>query len=84
MSMTSEKLFNIVIFQWKDWYEINSDVCKYYGVQWELKELENYNDRIIIVDRNWNITILKEDERNTDRKFNLIEIQEFKDLIKSV
>jgi len=78
-----EKLFGIKIFEWTD-YDILEDVTQYYDVEWTFKELEKYNGRIIIVNTNWDIEIYNEDGTAVDKKFNIIEINEFKEKIKEL
>ena len=79
--MQEEKLFNITIFSWKDWDDIDGDMYQYYGTQWNLEELKEFNYHIVTVNRNWDISIYSADGKSVAREFNLIEIKEFKELL---
>jgi len=78
-----EKLFGIKIFKWEE-YDLLEDITQYYDVMWCFKELEKYNGRIITVTTNWDIEIYNEDGTAVDKKFNIIEINEFKEKIKEL
>lgn len=81
--MMEEKLFGISIFEWTE-YDLLEDVTQYYDVEWKFKDLEKYNGRIITVTTNWDIEIYNEDGTAVDKKFNIIEINEFKVKVKEL
>jgi hypothetical protein len=83
MIIMEEKLFGIKIFEWEE-YDLLENVTQYYDVKWSFKELEKYNSRIITVTTNWDIEIYNEDGTAVDKKFNIIEVAEFKEKLKEL
>lgn len=78
-----EKLFNFVIFSYQEYDKIDDDTVQYYDVKWMLEELKKYDNKLIVVNRNWDITIYKDDGIDIEIEFNLIEVESMRKLVEN-
>lgn len=72
-----ETIFNIDLFEFED-----GDVCdegyNYFDVKWLLPELQKFNGLSVTLNQNQDVSIYEDEAGELIDKFNLIDIQGFK------
>ena len=72
-----ETIFNIDLFEFED-----GDVCdegySYFDVKWLLPELQKFNGLSVTLNQNQDVSIYEDEAGELIDKFNLIDIQGFK------
>lgn len=60
--MNEEKLFDIVLFYWDEWDEIDLYCLQFYNVQFPFESMKKYNGMDVSLDRNGELKIYDGDE----------------------
>lgn len=60
--MNEEKLFDIVLFSWEGWDEIETGFLQFYNVQFPFESMKKYNGMDVSLDMNGEISISSDDE----------------------
>ena len=80
MGKLTESILGIEILKYEEWEEIIVGQSQYYGVEWLLEELKQYNGRVTVFDLNSGlITIYKEDGQTLDVEIDIKTIKSFKE-----
>ena len=71
-----EKLFDITLFTWKDWDELETGFLQFYNIEFPFESMKKYNGMDASLDMNGEITITNEDGNEVWKGF-ACEIPEF-------
>lgn len=80
MNKTVESILGIEVLKYESWDDISIGISQYYGIEWMLEELKQYNGRITVIDLNSGlITIYKEDEQTLDVEIDIKTVTSFRE-----
>lgn len=78
MNRNKEKLFNILVFYWEGWDEIETGFLQFYNVEFPYESMKKYNGCDVSLDMNGEITIWSDNEEIAELwKGFAVEIPEF-------
>ena len=61
MERNTEKLFDIPLFYWEEWDEIETGFLQFYSVEFPFESMKKYNGMDVSLDMNGGIAITDED-----------------------
>lgn len=73
---TEEKLFDITLFTWEEWDELETGFLQFYNIEFPFESMNKYNGMDASMDMNGEIVITNDDCEETWRGF-ACEIPEF-------
>lgn len=76
MEKCVEKLFDIPLFYWEEWDEIETEFLQFYNVEFLFESMKKYNGMDASLDRNGEIAITDSEGEEVWKGF-ACEIQEF-------
>lgn len=78
MNRCEQKIFDITVFTWECWDELETGFLQFYDVEFPYESMKKYNGSDVSLDMNGEITIYSNDEESAELwKGFIIEIPEF-------
>lgn len=62
MKRNEEKIFDIIIFLWEDWDEIDTGYLQFYNVEFPFESMKKYNGLDVSLNMNGEMSITSNDE----------------------
>ncbi len=80
MNRPTETLFDIDLFSWENWKQIDEDTLSFDNIEFKFNSMKKYNGMTCTKDFNGRLVIFDESNNEVFNNF-IINIDEFKDLI---